>query len=87
MPEGLQDRARVPEPVIVHGGLKVVFGAFLDDLAILAVWRIGFAADLFDQFQASQGQLLQAKNFKRLVIKPVDHVFCPSDPRFGQQMP
>jgi hypothetical protein len=39
------------------------------------MWRIGFAADLFDQFQPRQSQLLQLKGFQRLVVKTVNAVF------------
>jgi len=75
MPKGLQDGARVLKPVSVHGELKCVSSAFLDDLAIPGMGRLGFAADLFDQFQSRQSQLLEVKDFERLMVKTVDPVF------------
>ena len=75
MPKGLKDGARILKPLSVHGELKFVSGAFLNDLAIPGMGRIGFAADLFDQFQPRQSQLLQVKDFERLVVKTVDPVF------------
>jgi hypothetical protein len=48
--------------VLVHGELKFVSGAFLDDLTILGVGRLGFAADLFDQFQSRQDHCVKVLN-------------------------
>jgi hypothetical protein len=57
--------------------VKFVSGAFLDDLAIPRTGRGGFAAELFDEFQSGQSQLLQVKDFEGLLLSRFAFTMSP----------